>query len=148
MTRLTALAFVALGAAGCLDPGEPYLGRLDETPPTILQTNPSGEPGILWARAAPMEVVFSEAMEPRSLRPGISLVQGNVEQSLIITLDIDGEPPVTPADPDIAFPVRIEQASGPLLPNTNYTLLFRTLLIDKQGNPLPEEKTVNFRTGG
>ncbi len=151
MRRLWFVALPILIWAACLEPGAPLLARLDETPPSVLSTVPPiTDGGTLSSLPAgsPIEITFSEEMDIRTLRPGISVLKRNrvppEELSLLVTVPPPGPPLVQ--DLDRPYLVRVYPNGQTLLPdNTNYSLVLRTLLADAQGNALPEEIQIRFR---
>jgi len=143
MRRLL-LTCAALSLTGCLDPDESVLAVRDEDPPEVQSTEP-----VANAEVAPngtLRVTFSELMDERTLRPGIAVFSGRDEVNLRITV------PATPdfdrdvERGDIPYTVTVNSGSGSFTANTTYTLVLRTLLTDYEGNPLPEEVRVLFRT--
>lgn len=139
---LTACAFLSL--AGCLDPGDPVLGVRDTNPPKVVSPVP-GE-AVQIASNGTLEITFSEFMDVRTLRPGITVLASSGEVPLTITV-----PAPTEGDDiehgDIPYTVKATATSGAFSPNASYTLVLRTILSDYEGNPLPEEVRVLFRTG-
>lgn len=131
-----------LGCAACLDPGEPFLAERDTDPPDVLSTDPSAG-GTLLAGDS-LEVLFSETMDERTLRPGIAVFEGRVEVPLKLTVPADRDDNVEHGDVPYAVTVRAE--AGAFEPGTAYTLVLRTSLTDSEGNPLTQELRVPFRT--
>ena len=143
LSRCVAGLCLALCLAGCLEPGDPLLATRDRTPPTVRETLP----GDLerHARTRPLRFVFSEPMDPRSVRPGISFLLGRDQ----VPLEIEIPPPgPDPAPVAIAQPWEVVAlpASGSLEPDSTYTLSFRTILTDTAGNALEREHRVTFFT--
>lgn len=140
---------VALLQAACLQPGAPYLSELDSTPPQVLSTRPALRPdgGVsTLASSAVIEVTFSEAMDPRSVRPGINVTQDarceGLEEPLLIT--VPPPSPTTPEDLDEPYTVRAVPMKGEFKAGATYGLALRTLLADAQGNPLAEPLCIPF----
>ncbi|MBI3182016.1 MAG: hypothetical protein HYZ28_07710 [Myxococcales bacterium] len=143
MRRLAALA---LAAAGCLEPGRAHLLSVDEQPPRILATRPAaGDGGAAELRSGePMEVVFSEAMEPESLPGGIALFED--EQEVLLVLAAPPPGPERADDPDQPYGVQARPAARILEPGPRLlVLVLRVALRDAQGNALPEEVRIEFR---
>ncbi|MFY1826421.1 Ig-like domain-containing protein [Myxococcus fulvus] len=131
--------------SGCLEPGEAiYLPR-DTVPPRVVSTAPGG--GETLPRGGSLRVTFSEAMDLRSLRPGFAVFSGRDELPLVLTA-----PPVPELDEDVErgdVPYTVEAAFAEgvvLTPNTQYTLVLRTVLTDYEGNPLSSEIRIVFRS--
>jgi len=143
MRRLL-LTCAALSLTGCLDPDESVLAVRDEDPPEVQSTEPTANAEV--APNGTLRITFSELMDERTLRPGIAVFSGRNEVNLRITV------PATPdfdrdvERGDIPYTVTVNAASGSFTANTTYTLVLRTLLTDYEGNPLPEEVRVLFRT--
>jgi hypothetical protein len=139
--RPTALLLLA----ACLEPGASLYDRADTTPPRVLfeLSDPrilggdAGVPNV--APAQVIKLVFSEPMDPESLRPGI-VVRINPERNEIPL--IIQAPPTAGA----TYEVRILPAEGTYRDAT-YTMQLRTLLIDVAGNPIADgpELTGFFR---
>lgn len=132
---LAAGAFgVGAFVSACLDPGSPYLATRDTDPPELVETVPMA--GGTIEPTGFIELTFSEAMDPRSLRPGLFIVRGNER---IATTVLMPEPrqdvPLGSQQIDIPFPVRV-QGQEPLEPNTSYALVFDDVLTDTAGNQL------------
>jgi len=144
-----ALALVAgsvPGTSGCLDPGRAVLSREDTVAPTVVSTKPAANEAA-FAKDAELEITFSEAMDPRSLAPGIALRTG--QDLLVVTVSIPA-PTGNEDDPnpaDIPYTVRARPISGARWAVTQYQLLLRTLLSDTEGNALAQEVSVAFTTG-
>ncbi|WP_199243204.1 Ig-like domain-containing protein [Vitiosangium sp. GDMCC 1.1324] len=133
-----------LGCAGCLEPGDPMLAARDTDPPEVVSTKP-GAGGTVLVDGS-LEVVFSESMDTRTLRPGIAVFEGRVELPLVLTV-----PPGSDVDDnvergDVPYTVTVSTEPGVLKPGTAYTLVLRNSLTDFEGNPLRQEVRVPFRT--
>ena len=144
MRRLL-LACAALSLTGCLDPGDPVLAVRDVDPPSVDATEPGANAEV--AANGTLRITFSELMDERTLRPGIAVFLGRDEVPLRITV-----PPTPEFDRDVErgdvpYTVSVNAESGSFRANSSYTLVLRTLLTDYEGNPLPEEVRVLFRTG-
>jgi hypothetical protein len=146
MSRLDSCALalgVALGASGCLVPGEPLLNERDKIPPSIRDTVPAELDQ--YPRNKALKIVFSEPMDPRSVIPGINLYLGRDQVPLALEIPLPG------ADPDpVALPqpweVYARPAEGLLASDSPYTLYLRTILTDTAGNALEREYKVTFFT--
>jgi Big-like domain-containing protein len=131
-----------LGCAACLEPGDPLLAARDTDPPDVLSTEPSAG-GTLLAGGS-LEVLFSETMDERTLRPGIAVFEGRVEVPLKLTVPADRDEDVERGD--VPYTVTVSAEAGAFEPGTAYTLVLRTSLTDSEGNPLTQEVRVPFRT--
>jgi hypothetical protein len=140
---LTACALLSL--SGCLDPGDPLLGVRDTEPPEVSSTEPEANETV--ASDATLEITFSEFMDVRTLRPGIAVFSGRDEVPLSITVPApsDGDEDVERGD--LPYTVIVNAEGGAFTANSSYTLVLRTVLTDYEGNTLPEEVRVPFRTG-
>lgn len=141
MTRGLLLAPLLL--AGCLSPGSPLYGKLDETSPHLAQIVPriGGDAGL--QSVAPKQfivITFSEPMDLDSLRAGI-VVRNRDRKEMPLTIQVEPSQlqPITAADPDIEFSVQISSAEPSGFVVGPYQLILRTLLIDQQGNGLDGE---------
>ncbi|WP_375773203.1 Ig-like domain-containing protein [Archangium gephyra] len=133
-----------LGCAACLEPGDPFLAARDTDPPDVVSTEPSA--GGTLPASGTLEILFSESMDVRTLRPGIAVFEGRVEVPLKLTV-----PPGSGVDEDIErgdvpYTVTVGTEAGAFVPGTAYTLVLRTSLTDQEGNPLGQEVRVPFRT--
>lgn len=118
----------------CLDPHRPYLATRDSNPPQLLEITP--QPGGTIEPSGYLELTFSEAMDPRSLRPGLYIVRGNERIPTAVLIPEPREDfPQASQQVDIAYPVRV-QGVEPLEPNTSYALVFDEVLTDTAGNQL------------
>ena len=133
------------GCAACLEPGEPFLAAADTKPPEVVSTEP-GPGGTVSARGT-VQILFSERMAARTLRPGIAIYDGRVEEALAVTAPPEPEGDEDVERGDVPSTVTVSAESGSFKPGTAYTLVLRTLLTDTQGNPLAQEVRVPFRTG-
>lgn len=131
-----------LGSAACLEPGDPFLAARDTDPPDVVSTEPSAG-GTLLAGGS-LEVLFSETMDERTLRPGIAIFEGRVEVPLRLTVPADRDANVE--NGDVPYTVTVSAEAGTFEPGTAYTLVLRTTLTDFEGNPLTQEVRVPFRT--
>jgi hypothetical protein len=131
-----------LGCAACLEPGEPFLAARDTDPPDVVSTEPSA--GGTLPVGGSLEVLFSEAMDERTLRPGIAVFEGRVEVPLRLTVPADRDENVERGD--VPYTVTVSAEAGAFEPGTAYTLVLRSSLTDSEGNPLTQEVRVPFRT--
>ena len=135
-------ALIALGLVGCLEPGRPYLAKLDEVAPTVVRTVPTA--GGTLSQSARIVITFSEEMEPRSLVPGIGVFLGRDEQRVQVYRV------TAPATRYVNTQQPYETQVGPpegtdtFTPGTTYSLVLRTLLLDAEGNPLAAEQVIPF----
>ncbi|QSQ15157.1 Ig-like domain-containing protein [Myxococcus landrumensis] len=140
---LAALAVTCLSA--CLEPGDPIYPERDSVRPRVVSTEPGS--GEVLAAGAPMRITFSEAMDVRSLRPGIAVFTGRDEVPLTLTAPEVPELDANVERGDVPYIVEAVASEGsPLLPDTQYTLVLRDVLTDFEGNPLGSEVRVVFRT--
>ena len=132
------------GGAGCLDPGAPFLAPRDTDPPDVISTEPSV--GGVVATDGALQVLFSEAMDVRTLRPGMAVFEGRAEVPL--TLKVPPEPTGEAAEEhgDVPYTVSVSPESGTWKAGSAYTLVLRTSLTDVEGNALGQEVRVPFRT--
>ena len=135
-----------LGCAACLEPGEPFLAPADADPPDVVSTEPSAG-GTLEAGGT-LQILFSERMEARTLRPGIAVFTGREEVALRLEV-----PPLAQNEEDVErgdvpYTVTVRAEQGAFAPGMAYTLVLRTSLTDFEGNALVDEVRVPFRTGG
>jgi hypothetical protein len=144
MRRLL-LTCAALSLTGCLEPNDAVLAARDEDPPEVESTEPAA--GAEMAANGTLRITFSELMDERTLRPGIAVFSGRDEVNLRITVPLTPDFDRDVERGDIPYTVSVNAASGSFTANTTYTLVLRTLLTDYEGNPLPEEVRVLFRTG-
>ena len=144
MMRRLLLTCAALSLTGCLEADDSVLSVRDEDPPEVQSTEPIANAEV--TPSGTLRITFSELMDERSLRPGIAVFSGRDEVDLAITV-----PPTPEFDRDvergdIPYTVSVNAASGRFTANTTYTLVLRTLLTDYEGNALPEEVRILFRT--
>ena len=135
--RLGALFLLAF--TGCLSTGASPLAAVDTTPPTILSFKPdlfsdASLPEIPVAGS--LEITFSEAMDPGSLRPGIAVRNKGIDAPLNIQAP---EAVKNLGDRDDAWTVKITAAASTGFEPGVSRLILRTLLIDAQGNALEVE---------
>ena len=132
-----------LGCVGCLEPGDAFLAPRDTDPPDVLSTEPSAG-GTVPATGA-LQILFSEAMDARSLRPGIAVFVGRAEVPLEITVppEVEGG---EEEKGDVPATVTVRAEGGRWVAGTAYTLVLRTSLLDFEGNALAREVRVPFRT--
>jgi Bacterial Ig-like domain len=131
-----------LGTAACLEPGDPFLAARDTDPPEVVSTEP-GAGGTLASNGT-LQILFSETMDVRTLRPGIAVFEGRAEVPLTLTV-----PPTVDEDierGDVPYTVTVSAEAGAFKPGTAYTLVMRTSLTDFEGNTLLREVRVPFRT--
>ncbi|MFY0522154.1 Ig-like domain-containing protein [Archangium gephyra] len=133
-----------LGCAACLDPGDPFLAARDTDPPDVVSTEPSAG-GTLPASGS-LEILFSETMDARTLRPGIAVFEGRVEVPLKLTVPAGSGGDEAIERGDVPYAVTVGTEAGAFAPGTAYTLVLRTSLMDQEGNPLGQEVRVPFRT--
>lgn len=140
---LTACAVLSL--AGCLDPGDPVLSVRDTNPPRVQSTEPTRNGTI--ASDGTLSITFSETMDDRSLRPGIAVFAGLEEVALrvLVPPPLEGSEDIERGD--IPYTVKVGAAEGAFTPNSPFTLVLRPSLTDYEGNALPEEVRIPFRTG-
>lgn len=131
-----------LGCAACLEPGEPFLAARDTDPPDVVSTEPSA--GGTLPVSGSLEVLFSETMDERTLRPGIAVFEGRVEVPLRLTVPADRDEAAERGD--VPYTVTVSAEAGAFAPGTAYTLVLRTSLTDFEGNRLAQEVRVPFRT--
>lgn len=138
-------ALILLALSACLEPGVSLYDRADTVQPKVLfdLMKPrilGPDAGVPLVQAGQtIELVFSEEMDPDSLRPGI-VVRINPERNEIPLL-IQAPPPGKGV-----YTVRIASAENTFISGV-YTMQLRTLLIDVAGNSIPEgpELTGFFR---
>ncbi|MFL5318247.1 MAG: hypothetical protein ACJ790_01225 [Myxococcaceae bacterium] len=155
MTRALLLFCAAALCASCIDPGKPVLAYKDKSAPTVLRSKPARVTG-LTDTVNPRDqlvVVFSEEMDVRSLRPGISVRKDNKDVEIDVFADGDGGTATNNTedfqDLDKPYPVGIRRTGGVLWETTGiYTLRLSTLLIDTTGNALEEETDIRFQAQG
>jgi hypothetical protein len=131
-----------LGTAACLEPGDPFLAARDTDPPEVVSTEPGA--GGTMAVNGTLQILFSETMDVRTLRPGIAVFEGRAEVPLTLTV-----PPNVDEDierGDVPYTVTVSAEAGAFKPGTAYTLVMRTSLTDFEGNALLREVRVPFRT--
>jgi Bacterial Ig-like domain len=133
-----------LGCAACLEPGDPFLAARDTDPPDVLSTDPSAGGTVL--ATGTLEILFSETMDVRTLRPGISVFEGRVEVPLKLTVPPGSDEGEDVERGDVPYTVTVGTEAGAFVPGTAYTLVLRTSLTDQEGNPLAQEVRVPFRT--
>jgi Bacterial Ig-like domain len=133
-----------LGCAACLEPGEPFLAARDTDPPDVVSTEPSAG-GTVPANGT-LEILFSETMDVRTLRPGIAVFEGRVEVPLKLTVPPGSDVGEDVERGDVPYTVTVGTEAGAFAPGTAYTLVLRTSLTDQEGNPLAQEVRVPFRT--
>lgn len=141
--RWALLGALALCGPGCLVAGDSPLPQRDKSPPAIRETLPPDLGQI--ARSQPIRIIFSEPMDPRSIRPGINLYLGRDP----VPLNLEIPPPGLDPDPvAIAQPWEVTGSStgGLLAPDSTYTLFLRTVLTDTAGNPIEREEKITFFT--
>lgn len=153
MKRVIFAALIAVACAACLEPGKPNLTAEDTTAPTLLRSMPArlATTDVVAPRDT-LIVVFSEAMDVRSLRPGITVRKDNKD----IDIDVfpNGDGGVASNDEDLSgadrpYPVGVKRAdNAPWETSGTYTLRLSTLLIDTEGNPLSEGIDIRFRAEG
>jgi hypothetical protein len=134
---------LALWGAGCMVAGDSPLSPRDNAPPTIRETLPPDLGQI--PRNQPIKIIFSEPMDPRSIRPGINLYLGKEQ----VPLQLEIPPPGLDPDPvAIAQPWEVtgRPTGGLLASDSTYTLFLRTVLTDTAGNPLDREEKITFFT--
>jgi hypothetical protein len=132
------LIAAAAALPACLSLGNSPISALDETPPTLLRLVPElrepGDAGVLDIPVAgQLQIVFSEEMDPDSLRAGIAVRNKGLEIPLNI---IAPEAGPNPSDADREETVTIAAAGTQGFPIGVSRLVLKTLLIDKQGNPI------------
>ncbi len=133
-----------LGCTACLEPGDPFLAARDTDPPDVVSTEPSA--GGTLPAAGTLEILFSESMDVRTLRPGIAVFEGRVEIPLRLTVPPGSDEGEAIERGDVPYTVTVGTETGTFTPGTAYTLVLRTSLTDQEGNPLAQEVRVPFRT--
>ncbi|WNG36317.1 hypothetical protein F0U61_23560 [Archangium violaceum] len=134
-----------LGCAACLEPGDPFLAERDMDPPDVVSTEPSA--GGTLPVSGELEVLFSETMDVRTLRPGIAIFEGRAEVPLRLTVPPSSDAEANLERGDVPYTVTVSAAeAGAFKAGTAYTLVLRTSLTDYEGNPLAQEVRVPFRT--
>ncbi|WP_309894997.1 Ig-like domain-containing protein [Archangium sp.] len=131
-----------LGTSACLEPGESFLAARDTDPPEVVSTEPG--PGGMVLAEGTLQIMFSETMDVRTLRPGIAVFESRAEVPLKVTV-----PPGVDEDlerGDVPYTVTLSAEAGAFTPGTAYTLVMRTSLTDSEGNALRQEVRVPFRT--
>ena len=144
MRRWLLLAGLLLGPSACLEPGEALLAARDLNPPTFVSSEPSA--GGTVTLAGTLQVLFSEAMDVRTLRPGIAVFEGRAEVPLTLTVPPDPTGEAAEPSGDVPYTVTVSAESGTWKAGTAYTLVLRTSLTDTAGNALKGEVRVPFRT--
>ncbi|MGQ0508375.1 MAG: Ig-like domain-containing protein [Myxococcaceae bacterium] len=134
-----------LALTGCLVPGSSTIGLRDVSPPVLLRTIPAADAGVL-DKTRPLEIVFDEPLEPRSIIPGISVLQGETPVALVVAAET--------SDPysDAEFHVTVQPGSPdagvqPWAASTSYQLILNTLISDTEGHTLAAEIRQPFQTG-
>lgn len=146
MRGLLGLVVVVVVVAGCLSPGSTPYTPVDVTAPKIDRITPAmggdaGTPEVPGDQI--FEIVFSEGMDPGSLRPGIVVRNARREEQVLELHAVDaGRPSLR--DSDSSYVVRINSRGTSFAPGA-YQLILRTLLIDQQGNALENEFLGGFR---
>jgi hypothetical protein len=133
---LAIAAFVALPA--CLSLGSSPIAPIDETAPTLARLVPElrepGDAGVLDIPVAgQIQIVFTEEMDPDSLRAGIAVRNKGLEIPLNIIAPESGP---NPSDADREMTVTVAAAGNQGFPIGVSRLVLKTLLIDRQGNPI------------
>lgn len=160
MMRTVALVLALGWAAGCLDAGtSPLTGQ---RAPYVRNTSPDmgnlirrgdyleGNGNDVIAPGQQIVVTFSKAMDatPSLLAAGIVVCcrpGTSINVSLVQPAPQAGQLQETLATGDVPFTV-ITSANPPLAPNTQYTLMVKTVLRDVSGTPLDTEVRVPFST--
>ena len=141
LARLLVLGAVAC-AHGCLEPGRPYLNEKDSVPPSVVKVVP--ERGQSVTKDTTIEITFTEAMDLRSLRPGIGLLRGPAEVETTMRISGPGPVPEDIEQSDVPFRVQViprypDGDAGVLIGGVQYTIELRTLLTDSEGNRLSDD---------
>lgn len=134
---------VLLSCAACLEPGQAPLAPRDTAPPRVVSTQPAA--GGTVPGTGSLQVVFSETMDERTLRPGIAVFEGRAE----VPLSVKVPPEVEGAEEehgDVPSTITLSPEAGAWKANAAYTLVLRTSLTDYEGNALVQEVRVPFRT--
>lgn len=151
MKRLVLALGAVVLAASCLEPEKPYLSFEDQAPPALIQSRPArntSSDDILKADEA-VALVFSEELDVRSLRPGISVRRDGKDVDVIVFAQGDGGTAFNTYDftgRDKPYAVGIRRING-LQWETGrpaYIVRLNTLLIDTEGNALPEQIDLRF----
>lgn len=139
------LLAVACGASllfACLAVDRPVLATKDLDPPEFLEADPAA--GSTIGREDPIFLTFSERMDPRSLRPGIWLLEeGRTPVPVVVELPEEAiEVPDAVEQTDVPYTIRV-RPEQPLEPSTDYTLVLGgpsvggdSVLTDTEGNLL------------
>lgn len=141
--RALLLGLVAVGLSGCLEPGGPALLTRDDNPPRVVRTLPGRNE--LVSKRPDLQVIFSEAMDPRSVAAGLILLApggGQVPVNIVLPRET---PAPEPVEPEVPYTVHV-YPSVPLVGDVRHTLVMTTLLSDTAGNALPAEVRVDFFT--
>lgn len=149
---LVPCSLLVVGAA-CLSPGEPFLAPMDGVPPALVASKTVPRPGAADAThpaSRPIVLVFTEAMDARSLASGVSLFQGDAERPIALrTPPLEDQSVHDRAqDPDREYQVDVSvavDAGAALVAGSDYRLELSTLVTDTQGNALAEPVTIRFR---
>lgn len=131
---------------GCLEPADNMLALKDAEPPAVLpETSPS--PNEVIDPAATITVVFSETMDPASLERGVLLLYAGTEvpHSLVLPAPDPEAPPPNVERFDRPYPVNVAP-QAPLVPEIAYELVITPEVTDYEGNALPAEVRIPFRT--
>lgn len=154
MRRVLFSALIALVFVACLDPDKPYLAKEDEVAPTVVRSKPAiGTVTDIVNPSDPLVVVFSEEMDVRSLRPGISVRRDNADIEIDVFAQGDGGV-ATNSEADFTgqdrpYSVAVRRTGGALWETTgSYILRLNTLLIDTEGNPLAQQIDIRFQAQG
>ncbi len=123
-----------LAVSACLEPGKPYLSPRDTDPPELVEMSPPAG-GTIEPNGF-IELVFSEPMDPRSLRPGLYIVRGAERIPTTVLIPEPREDvPLASQQVDSPYQVRV-QGEVPLRAGTRYNLVFDEVLTDTAGNQL------------
>lgn len=151
MRTLLALLLLVI-TPGCLEPAKPYLAYEDQVPPTLVQSRPTRGATVddLLKANEPVTLVFSEELDVRSLRPGISVRRGGVELDIEVFAQGDGGVAANTYDftgRDKPYSVGVKRVNGLRwdVGTPSYTVRLNTLLIDTEGNALEEQIDLRFQ---
>jgi hypothetical protein len=147
-----ALLLPLLFASGCLEPGKPYLSYEDQAPPTLVSSRPTRGTTVddLLKANEPVTLVFSEELDVRSLRPGISVRRGGQEVDIVVFAQGDGGVATNTYDftgRDKPYSVGVKRANGLNweVGTPSYIVRLNTLLIDTEGNAIEEQIDLRFQ---
>ena len=140
------LFILSLTWVGCLDASKGVLAYKDTLAPSVLSTNPAS--GAIIARTATISIIFSEAMDERTLGAGIQLSKAGTPVPLVLGVPPPEELPQTSENQDLPYTVSASSAAGSFEPSIgsalDYLLILNTLLTDQAGNALAAQIEIRF----